>query len=206
VERTCREWWQGRPKQQLELLGLLLPSSLEDLDRLLQSRKAELQQRLDDAEVIIAEYPREDHQEVAERAIGRRRPFDSKGKDGYRDTLVWLSVLALCRQGDVPIALITNDGDFLDSGGLRIHPDLAEDLKREGLSPDSVAVFRNHVQFSQEHVDQHLQILSDIETQLKNGTYPSIFGSGSRAALFTQLQDSLEVFSPPSMLRAFQFS
>src|SRR6266571_730462 len=53
LERTCREWWQRRPKQQLELLGLVLPSSLEDLDRLLQSRKADLQQRLDDAEIII---------------------------------------------------------------------------------------------------------------------------------------------------------
>ena len=65
------------------------------------------------------------------------------------------------------VALITNDGDFLDANGLRIHADLVDDLKNEGLSSGNVLVCDNRIQFHQKHVDQDLQLLRDIEAEME---------------------------------------
>ena len=37
----------------------------------------------------ILPYPTVEHREVVARALARRRPFDKRGHDGYRDTLIW---------------------------------------------------------------------------------------------------------------------
>ena len=77
-------------------------------------------------------YPDTGHREVAARALARRRPFDTLGHDGYRDALVWETVLALART--LPrgrIAFVSrNSKDFADAGGA-LHPHLREDAARQ---------------------------------------------------------------------------
>jgi hypothetical protein len=41
--------------------------------------------------------PEETHEQILERALLRKGPFQNH-KDGYRDTLIWLSVLIRIRQ------------------------------------------------------------------------------------------------------------
>ncbi len=56
-----------------------------------------LRARLDEVGVTIAATPPIDHMEIARRASEGRPPY-SKDKDGYRDTVIWYSVLAIARR------------------------------------------------------------------------------------------------------------
>jgi hypothetical protein len=78
-------------------------------------------------------YPEVSHRAVAARALARRRPFDPEGHDGYRDTLVWESVLALARSlpGGRVAFVSRNDKDFADADGA-LHPHLRADAAAEG--------------------------------------------------------------------------
>jgi len=42
-------------------------------------------------------YPDTSHQEIVQRALYRKKPFKSNGKDGYRDFLVWKTFLDISR-------------------------------------------------------------------------------------------------------------
>ncbi len=77
----------------------------------------------------ILPYPDVPHREVAARALARRRPFDGLGHDGYRDALIWESVLALARTlPRAQIVLVSrNDKDFADVTGT-LHADLRQDV------------------------------------------------------------------------------
>jgi hypothetical protein len=77
----------------------------------------------------ILPYPDVPHRDVAARALARRRPFDSLGHDGYRDALIWESVLALARKRPRErLALVSrNRKDFADGEG-GLHPDLQQDV------------------------------------------------------------------------------
>ena len=101
-------------------------------------------------DATFLEYPTTAHQEVAHRAVSRKRPFNDKGS-GYRDTLIWLSALDLARQTEGQIILLTEDGDFGNDEGL--HKDLIDDLVREGHQEDKIRLFRS----LSEVIDQHIR-------------------------------------------------
>lgn len=69
------------------------------------------------------------HLAVVRRALARQRPFDAAGKDGYRDALLWETVLALARGGQ-RVILVSADARAFASGkgeSLKLHPDLAHE-------------------------------------------------------------------------------
>lgn len=83
---------------------------------------------LQDAGVEILPAPEVPHIEVVSRSVSRRRPCNQNG-DGYRDTLLWLTVLKLAQdQPDEEIVFISNDNDFRDENKTGFHPDLLDDL------------------------------------------------------------------------------
>jgi predicted nucleic acid-binding protein len=81
-------------------------------------------------------YPEVTHRAVAARALARRRPFDRLGHDGYRDTLVWETVLALARSrpGAHVVFVSRNSKDFAAevSPGAPLHPQLRDDVATLG--------------------------------------------------------------------------
>lgn len=82
---------------------------------------------LDSAQAEIAPVPDTTHEQILDRAFRGRRPFDIDGRAGYRDALIWETVLrAAAATG--PVALVTaNSTDFAAS---RKRPqDLADDLQ-----------------------------------------------------------------------------
>lgn len=80
--------------------------------------------------VEVLPYPDVWHEEVARRAIARRKPFDEKGHRGYRDVLVWESLLALARfHGRGRYVLLSQDRSaFMDKGA---EAGLAQALREE---------------------------------------------------------------------------
>lgn len=81
-------------------------------------------------------YPAVAHEDVTKRALERRRPFDPEGKDGYRDTLVWETLVEHANDQDT-IVLVTGDNDaFGKKDGLRT--ELQEELEARGLPRGSI--------------------------------------------------------------------
>lgn len=71
--------------------------------------------------------PQVSHDAVVTRELHRRKPFAPKGT-GYRDYLIWLSLLEYAKANPDPIHFITgNTKDFAE--GEQLHPDLLSDLK-----------------------------------------------------------------------------
>ena len=90
--------------------------------------RTDLEEILSQAGAEILPIPSTPHGQLIAKAIERRRPFNRKGS-GYRDALIWESVLELLERGPGPVALVSNDRDaFPDKPD---NPKLAADLVRE---------------------------------------------------------------------------
>ncbi|MGW6374777.1 PIN domain-containing protein [Rhodococcus sp. NPDC055112] len=88
--------------------------------------------------IEVIDPPPIEHLIVARRAVLLRKPFDSnEKKDGYRDTLNWLTVLdvAETNPGHVVYWVSNNTSDFGsgDEDNRVLHDDLVEDLSERGL-------------------------------------------------------------------------
>lgn len=89
--------------------------------------------------VEIVDPPPVDHLDLVRRAVMFRKPYDADArKDGYRDTLHWLTVLHIARENPAEQVwwLSQNQKDFGDGNGKSAgwHPEIADELKEEGLS------------------------------------------------------------------------
>ncbi|MEJ1088202.1 PIN domain-containing protein [Microbacterium sp. Mu-80] len=99
-----------------------------------------LSKALQEVGVTVLEAPQVSHEDVARRAIDRRRPFDDAGS-GYRDALHWLSVLEVVddRFEDSNIVFVSADRRAFGASGKSsdtLHPHLVEELEeREAREP-----------------------------------------------------------------------
>ncbi|MBQ7806351.1 PIN domain-containing protein [Rhodococcus sp. (in: high G+C Gram-positive bacteria)] len=89
--------------------------------------------------VEIVDPPPVDHLDLVRRAVMFRKPYDADArKDGYRDTLHWLTVLHIARENPTEQVwwLSQNQKDFGDGNGKSAgwHPEIADELKEQGLS------------------------------------------------------------------------
>lgn len=137
-----------------------------------------LMNRLAQANAAIIDYPTTPHAALVERALKRRRPFDSKGRVGYRDALIWESVVALAADGEQVCLVTANTGDFCWPDG-SLHQDLLEDLPDEPT--DLVVVSTSLEDFSDEFIKPQLEV-SDLAEQYVTAT----------PLLETALRDAIE--------------
>lgn len=77
-------------------------------------------------------FPSVSHETVVARALGRRPPFDADGENGYRDALVWETVLAAADPDD-PIVLVSADKNAFGADRQRLRDELAAELRERGL-------------------------------------------------------------------------
>lgn len=94
--------------------------------------------------------PEAPHDEVLIRDLRREKPFNASGK-GYRDTLIWLSLLdAAKREKPQKVFFVTNNvEDFGDKKSKKLHPALASEASRIGvpveLVRDVFALTKHHL-------------------------------------------------------------
>jgi hypothetical protein len=99
---------------------------------------ADLRATLEAANATILPYPSVSHENVTRRALDRRRPFDPQGKDGYRDTLIWETLIEAAAQ-DESIVLVSGDNAaFSGKKGAELRPELVDELEDRGLARDSI--------------------------------------------------------------------
>jgi hypothetical protein len=153
------------------------------------SFREHLRQQLADLRVEIAPFPAVPHQAFIERDLARRLPFrkifkeaaDGKqrrslGTVGYRDALIWETVLADARLAspDVRIVLVTtNTSDFAD-GDDTLHPHLVHDLEEHALQPDRVRLYTSFRRFSEQLVTPYLTAVNELLAALEAGQVPLV--------------------------------
>ena len=112
--------------------------------------------------LITVEYENIPQSTVVKRAIAARRPFKDNEK-GYRDTIIWLSLLSHLKENgiDGEVAFIsTNTADFMAPDKKDFHPDLLEDIRREGLSCE-LLYFDSLASFLQDRVDSEAHLIDE---------------------------------------------
>ena len=146
-ERTNREL------RRLErILGRPLESSTVDLNP--HEEASLLRAKLEDYESVLA-YPDTPHEELAKRAINRKKPFDQKGS-GYRDSLIWESVVELASQLNEKVVLLAADNIFSDGDG-RLAKELKDELVERGLDDNQVVLVQSVLDFVERYVRPMLQ-------------------------------------------------
>lgn len=114
------------------LTRLRAPESKEDI-RPLPGYRPHLEKILRDAGGLILPVPMVLHPGLVEKAAHRRRPFDDKG-DGYRDALVWETVLELLKRDSEPLMFVSGDRRAFSRSKERaeLAADLVSDLRERG--------------------------------------------------------------------------
>lgn len=90
-------------------------------------------------QIAVLPPPAIPHEAVITRAIERRKPFDAQGRNGYRDTMIWYTLLDWIGHLPVPAEGLTvyfvsnNTNDFAEGTPPRLHAQLAGDL-HEGVT------------------------------------------------------------------------
>ena len=105
-------------------------------------------------------YPQVSHEQVVERAVTRRKPFNKSGA-GYRDTLIWFSVLELLKANRSVVYLVTsNTRDFGD--GPRVALDLLADIDAIGVPQDMICVMSSLANLNEELILPQLEHLKGL--------------------------------------------
>lgn len=109
-------------------------------------------------------------QVLVERAVLKRRPFREEDR-GFRDTLIWLSLLAHLKSSGDSIVFITNDeGFYRDKGTNDVHPDLMSDLAQDDIQPERFVLYHSMNEFVEESVSPKLQSMEEIRAGIESGS------------------------------------
>ncbi len=120
----------------------------------------------------IPEYNDIPHDIIVRRAIASRKPFGA-GDRGYRDTLIWETILRkVVTPTDKTIFITNNSKDFCDSNG-ELHSDLKEDLTLLKLLEHNVEIILSIEKFNNQFVEPTLKKLDDLKTALNENKLPN---------------------------------
>jgi PIN domain-containing protein len=117
-----------------------LPVQALDREAAVEAFVARFERRLSDLRAIMPEYNDIPQTDVVSRELARRRPF-REGR-GYRDTLIWETILRrVVTKNDQAVLVTLNKNDFCAEGTSNtLHPDLVDDLVRSKLKGDAVDI------------------------------------------------------------------
>lgn len=111
--------------------------STEPLDRITEGYLAHIKEKLKLRAKDFILPKKEWFEIVIQRSIDHVPPFAANGDKGFKDTLIWLTILDLAeRKGfkDHPIIFITkNTRDFCGTSEEKLHPTLLEEAESRGL-------------------------------------------------------------------------
>jgi hypothetical protein len=121
-------------------VGAGLTAHRESIDKLLKHLNAR-----------VLPYPTVEHKDLIIRALAPNKPFVSGGR-GYRDALIWFSLLELALGCAEDISFISDNSDDWCHGrkDLRLHSDYVRDMKGKGIEISRIRLFSSLGQFSQE--------------------------------------------------------
>ncbi len=123
-------------------LGRQLPGLDLDGRQLEEDYAKRLRGRLADLQARVLPCPEIEHARLARLACRGERPFGADGS-GYRDALIWFSIVALVDSTSRDFAFVTNNtAAYWDAGTTGLHSDLAEHFANPS-SRERVVLYRD---------------------------------------------------------------
>lgn len=121
----------------------------------------------------ILDYSSIPQADVVGRDLKRRKPFQESGK-GYRDTLIWETIVRNCIEKDTVTVFITqNIRDFYDSAG-DLHNDLRSDVIARTSDEGSLVLCRDLPTFTDSYVVPFLTKRKDFAVLVQHNKVPGI--------------------------------
>ena len=136
----------------------------------------------------VLPYPQTLHSDLVKRRLDKRKPFDSTGKAGYRDSLIWNSILELLHIDSNSLAFVTHNTSDFGDGDDGLHPDLIEDLVTKSLPPESVEFYGSVHDFVAKRIRSTPSVMHLFSADLA-GEHP--LNEAVTAALETLFQDDV---------------
>jgi hypothetical protein len=138
----------------LKIIGTVI-DEIPTVDEAVHTYRERLLSRLDELGARLLDLPEVSISDLLQRDLLARRPFDRKGK-GFRDTLIWESIVLDCATHEEQVIIISADGDFAQNprdGDIptRLHEDLRKDLLDAGFREDRVELIRHIHEFNDLH-------------------------------------------------------
>lgn len=129
-----------------------------------------------ESNAIIEHYPKISHKKVVQRALSRKKPFNENGQTGYRDYLIWESVINVLKRNMEQVIFITlNTKDFCSED--RLHNELLEDLNKKHIGIDRLVFYDSLKKFIDKQVVPQLEEIKELEMikeKLENSEYQDI--------------------------------
>lgn len=125
----------------------------------------------------LVPYPSTPHTLLVGRALERKKPFRNSDTGGYRDSLLWHTIVELAREDPgSPIAFVTSNlKDFGSSKTpAELHPDLCEDISSHDHPTSAVTLFGRLEDFVEAHVTPVLVSLDGIRAELAASTFSAL--------------------------------
>ncbi|PKB88167.1 hypothetical protein A8A01_23195 [Ewingella americana] len=125
------------------------------------SFKAQIDGKVEDA--IVFNYDKISQTEVVARAMKQKKPF-SKSEKGYRDTLIWLSLLEYIKtipDSEEIIIISENSSDFffIENSEIKLHKDLIFDLKKQNIQ-NKIIPYKSLNEFVKDNIKIELHELN----------------------------------------------
>jgi hypothetical protein len=122
--------------------------------------------------------------QLVEHSVAERRPWQANSK-GFRDALIWHTVLELAAKDDV-ILITDNWRDFAESEQAKdvLHPDLRSDVAALGHDEDRVRIVPSLLLYIEQHVAPAERQLLEVRERLESDRH-------WRAELWDQASDVL---------------
>lgn len=124
-------------------------------------------------------YPKIGHDQLVQRALIPYKPFVTSGR-GYRDALIWFSLLELAQRCDHEVIFISsNTTDWCQSkNDVKLHTDLQNDLDSKGIGASRMRFFKSLGDFIQEYAVTTLPISLPTEDSPPPPNYGQILTDG----------------------------
>lgn len=126
-------------------------------------------------------YPSIDPRELAQRSIKEYRPF-LKGDKGFRDYLLWASILTAMSTDDCNYILVSNDHGFYSENSLQLHSDLEKELASLNLS-SRLLVRKSFVNVIDEFIKPRLKPDQAVEVAIKSGKIPDFIDDNDQVGI-----------------------
>lgn len=126
-----------------------------------------IKNRLESLGVRFAAYDTVSLKSLVDRALLRQKPFDAGGKVGFRDAIIWETVLGLLKEQESELVLVTkNKNDF---GAEQLPPDLEANLKAVGVPSERVSVIPDLKTLIDKFVTPTLKQVEELRLAIERG-------------------------------------